>query len=116
MQPDRSRTPCSICGDLLQDPTCALRVMPKTWHPTFSDIVKSSNGGCSFCSTIMNALLIYIPFNILSCDFIRIPPRSAEKQDAILEVQLQTWAPLAFISASIEIFTTSSKELTLKAL
>lgn len=109
MSSDNRQDPCPMCGDLVISSPRALRVLEDQQCPTFFHISKFSDAGCTFCSAIVNALILYVPFKILVTDFVLILPQNSEEQDKIIQVEVATPSLPDFIRAGIEIFTTNSK-------
>jgi hypothetical protein len=83
--------------------------------PKFRDLARSSDAGCTFCSAIMNALLSYMPFNLIEEDRIRMISRFDLEHASTLEVHVITDPLPRYTRSAIEFFTTSGKLKTFQA-
>ena len=91
-QPVGTKESCSICGNLM---TGVPKGIPQFLKPgrntigekvTFKDVVRSSDAGCTYCAAIINAFLIFTPWNIVSDDAIWMPHQDDDDRNDILTI------------------------------
>lgn len=57
---------CSTCENLVTTSRFILNENNDLAFATFGEVVRTSDAGCTYCTAIRDALLIFMPYNISS--------------------------------------------------